>query len=242
MAGPVGIDRCAVILAGGLGTRLRAAVPDMPKVLAPVAGRPFLEHVLAYLERNEFTYIVLAVGYRSSDILNTFGERFGKMTLAYSVEDRPLGTGGALWRAAQLLPAGKDFFVLNGDTFAEVDFRQMENALTEKGTDLVLAVRPMPDTGRYGRVEADAGHRVIGFREKEVGRAGVINAGTYLMRSDLPRRLSFPEAFSLEVDLLQSKCGSLQMRAAPTSGTFIDIGIPADYEKANREFSETIAP
>ena len=227
--------REAIILAGGLGTRLRSVMPNMPKVLAPVAGRPFLAHILGFLEQNDFSRVVLAVGYRHEDVMATFGKRFGKIEIDYSIEDHPLGTGGAVWLASCRVTPERNFFVFNGDTYTAVDFSAMENSMAAKSADLAIATRAMPDTGRYGLVQIDDNGLLTGFREKTPGHAGIINAGVYLMRHDLPQRFSFPEAFSLENDLLSLRCKDLRIAAVPMDGYFIDIGIPEDYEKANRD-------
>lgn len=229
-------DREAIVLAGGLGTRLISAVPDFPKVLAPVAGKPFLAHVLDYLEQNQFSRIILAVGYRHEEIKKIFGARFGAMALEYSLETQPLGTGGAIWLAAQHITQEKDFFVFNGDTYAEFDFAEMEESLTNNKSDIAMAVRHMPDTSRYGFVTVNDEGIVEGFHEKIIGHAGIINAGGYLMRHDLMKRYSFPESFSFEKEFLQSTDKKLRISAVPMKNYFIDIGIPEDYEKACREF------
>jgi D-glycero-alpha-D-manno-heptose 1-phosphate guanylyltransferase len=230
--------REAIILAGGLGTRLRMAVPDTPKVLAPVAGRPFLAHLLALLEQSGFSRAVLAVGYRRDDIIAAFGQKFGQITLDYSVEEVPLGTGGAVWRAADHIKTGQDFFVFNGDTYAVIDAKAMEKVLMEKKADLVMAVHAIKDAERYGLVDIDDEGFAKGFHEKIAGRAGMINAGVYLMRRDLPRRLPFREAFSLETDFLQPNYERLRIATVPSNGYFVDIGVPEDYEKANIDLAK----
>lgn len=232
-----GSAREVIILAGGYGTRLRSAVPDIPKVLAPVAGRPFLVHVLGFLEQNGFSRVILAVGYRRDEITSAFGMNFRKLKLDYSVEEQPLGTGGAVWSASHLITTGQNFFVLNGDTYAAVDIEAMERSMSEQEADLVMTVRSMEDTKRYGLVDVNDEGLVRGFHEKAAGSAGLINAGVYLIRHDLPRRFPFAGAFSLETDLLQARCSSLRIAALPTHGYFVDIGVPDDYERANRDLA-----
>ncbi|MDR7510950.1 MAG: nucleotidyltransferase family protein [Armatimonadota bacterium] len=219
--------REAVVLAGGLGTRLRPVVADLPKPLAPVAGRPFLHWLLEGFARQGIARAVLAVGYRAEAIRTALGARFCGIELAYAAEETPLGTGGAIWAALGLCSAER-VVVANGDSWIGVPLVALAAAAPE--ADLVLTVRPVPDRARYGAVVVE-GDRVLGMAEKGGAGPGLVNAGLYLMRRDLPARKPMPAAFSLEHDVLGRPQG-LDIRAVATGAPFIDIGTPEDYAAA----------
>lgn len=223
------------MLAGGLGTRLRGVVPDLPKPMAPVAGRPFLAWVLDELVKARFERVVLAVGYRHEAIRDHFGAEYGGLLLTYSVEDRPLGTGGAIRLAAGTLPDGA-IFVLNGDTFLDLDYTAMLAAHERGSESMSMAVCRVADVGRYGALEIQAGH-VRGFHEKGRSGPGVINAGAYLLSADVVRRIPRGEPYSFEQQLLVPQVAALRPAAFPAEGLFIDIGVPEDYERAQRLFA-----
>jgi D-glycero-alpha-D-manno-heptose 1-phosphate guanylyltransferase len=225
----------AIVLAGGLGTRLRGVVDDVPKPMAPVRGRPFLAFVLDQLADTGFHTAVLAVGYRHEAIRSHFGEVYRGLALRYSVEDEPLGTGGAI-RLAWAEIAASDVFVLNGDTYLELDARAMLKAHVHHRAQLSLAVCHVPDAKRYGALNVSEGI-VRGFREKGQAGPGWINGGTYILGAGLRDRLPERAAFSFEHELLVPDTQYLQPLAFPTSGLFIDIGIPEDYRRAEEILS-----
>jgi D-glycero-alpha-D-manno-heptose 1-phosphate guanylyltransferase len=225
----------AIVLAGGLGTRLRPAVGELPKVLAPVAGRPFREHVLARLRSHGFERVVLAVGYRSDVVRRAIGESFDDLTLAYSTEDEPLGTGGAIVKALSVARPGP-CFVLNGDTWIELDYPAMLRRHVEGGASITMATRAMEDVGRYGAIEVCDG-RVVRFAEKGDTGPGVINAGVYVIENPLPPGLVPASPFSFERDLLAPRAAAIRPLAFPVEGRFIDIGIPEDLARAQGMFA-----
>lgn len=225
----------AIVLAGGLGTRLRGVVPDLPKPMAPVAGRPFLAWILDDLAAAGFDRAVLAVGYRHEAIREHFGPAYRGLSLEYSVEDRPLGTGGAIRLAAEGMP-DEPTFVLNGDTYLEVDHSAMYRAHVHANERMSLAVCGVPDATRYGVLDIEGGH-VRSFREKGASGPGVINAGTYLLSSGVSARIPRGEAFSFEQQLLVPCVASLRPAAFMAEGLFIDIGVPDDYAHAQRIFA-----
>jgi D-glycero-alpha-D-manno-heptose 1-phosphate guanylyltransferase len=219
----------AVVLAGGLGTRLRDLVPDVPKPMAPVAGRPFLEILLTHLARKGFNRVVLSVGYLADTILNHFGGSYAGMEIRYEIESQPLGTGGALRQA--LLRCERDrVFVFNGDTFLDLE---VDEACRVGATERqpVIVARAVPDTSRFGVLELD-GHRVAGFRERGTHHPGLINAGSYLLPRDIFDGEPLPSAFSLERDFLPTAVERRDFLVFVTRGSFIDIGVPDDYERA----------
>lgn len=230
----------AIVLAGGLGTRLRSVVPDLPKPMAPVAGRPFLAHVLDALVEAGFEAVVLAVGYRHEAIREHFGHRYRGMPLLYSIESSPLGTGGAIRLAGTQVDADP-VFVLNGDTYLALDYRAMHAAHRSAGVRLSVAVCEVPDVGRYGSVEVEAG-RLVGFREKGRSGPGLINAGTYLLAAELVAQIPEDRPHAFEQELLVPQVATLRPLAFLTRGRFIDIGVPEDYARAQALFAQPAGP
>lgn len=220
----------AIILAGGLGTRLRGVVDNVPKPMAPVQGRPFLAFVLDQLVDSGFHRIIFAAGYRHQAICSYFGEDYRGLALVYSVENGPLGTGGAIRLACDHAQA-RDVWVLNGDTYLGLDYRAMLDAHARAGAQLSLAVCEVPDVSRYGALEISKGI-VRGFREKGPPGPGWISGGAYVLGSELRHRLPKGIAFSFEREVLVPQLQSLQPLAFPASGPFIDIGVPEDYARA----------
>lgn len=226
----------AVILAGGLGTRLRPVVADRPKGLADVAGRPFLSWQLEALAARGVRRAVMALGYRAEMIRDRLGAAHAGVELVYSLEDEPLGTGGALRKAvAQCLAAR--VLALNGDTFLDFDPRRLDAALTPPAA-AALALAEVPDIHRYGTVETDEQGVVHAFREKGGSGPGRINGGVYAL--DLAAMTSFwpaAAAFSMEREVLPALAAAGALRAVPAAGSFLDIGTPADLARAQTIFS-----
>jgi len=219
----------AVILAGGLGTRLRAVVQDVPKPMAPIAGRPFLEILLANLSRQGFRRVILSVGYMADSIVDYFGTHFGNLELQYAIEEEPLGTGGALSEALRHCTSDHAF-VFNGDTFLDLEVGAMEG-IWQQDRLPVIALREVPDTSRYGRVELD-GRRVVNFGEKTNAGPGRINAGCYVLPVDILADFKSPAPFSFEADFLRYAIRDTEFVGFVSNGLFIDIGIPEDFVRA----------
>jgi D-glycero-alpha-D-manno-heptose 1-phosphate guanylyltransferase len=220
----------AIVLAGGLGTRLRDVVADLPKAMAPINGRPFLAFVLDALIAGGCRRAILAVGYKSEQIRSHFGERYRSLPLRYSVETELLGTGGAMMLAMEQASASP-VFVLNGDTYLELDYAAMLAAHGRAHAALTIAVHAVPDAGRYGALDIADG-RIRGFVEKGRPGPGSINAGVYILARDLLHRYPMPGKFSFETDLLVPHVTDIKPCAFPTPGVFIDIGVPEDYARA----------
>jgi D-glycero-alpha-D-manno-heptose 1-phosphate guanylyltransferase len=222
----------AVVLAGGLGTRLRSVVSDVPKPLAPVAGRPFLHWLLDALDRQGVRQIVLAVGFMAEQVRAAVGERHGRIAVSYSVETEPLGTGGALREALRLLDG--EALVLNGDTYVQVDFARLMAAHRRANALVTVATVDVDDASRYGTVQVVDG-RIAGFVAAGRSGPGTINAGVYAL-SATALHATPAGPFSFERDLLQARLAELAPLAFAAGPAFIDIGTPADYRRAQKFF------
>ncbi|MBE9531412.1 MAG: nucleotidyltransferase family protein [Proteobacteria bacterium] len=230
----------AVILAGGKGTRLRSAVSDRPKVMAHVLGRPFISYLLDQLSKAGLARVVLSTGYKAEMVSEELGESYGKMTLSYSVEDTPLGTGGGLRCALDLLES--DFIlVLNGDSFSAFDLGEFLKWFSLDGRDAAIALAKVPDVSRYGGVELNNDGAITSFVEKgaETTGAGLINAGVYLLKRSLIAEIKDGVPFSLERELFPSLINDGErLWGFPFEGEFIDIGTPESYANAESFFSD----
>jgi len=223
----------AIILAGGLGTRLRSAVPDRPKPMAPVAGRPFLEHQLDYWIAQGVTRFVLSVGYRHEAISGHFGAAYRGVPVAYSVETSPLGTGGGLLLAARSLSGAGAFLLLNGDTYFEVALASLREFHARSRADCTLSLFRSPQQGRYAGLTLGDGGRVIAMGGGE--RGGLANGGVYLMERRLLDDGAWPAAtrLSLEEDILPAGLrAAKRLFGLEFPGRFLDIGVPEDYARA----------
>lgn len=225
----------AIILAGGFGTRLRPAVSEVPKCMAPVSGKPFLWYLLKYLEGYPVERVVLSLGYLHEVVEEWVSRNRWPFKVEYSVEDTPLGTGGAIALALDNMgPVSGKVLIINGDTLFNVD---LDAFAASADMPVNIALRPMADTSRYGRVHLENG-TVMGFREKQPGTSGFINGGVYLINPETAGLGTIPRPFSFERDYLEKIC-------AEDSGSgvggfvsdtyFLDIGIPEDWARASRE-------
>lgn len=228
----------AVVLAGGFGTRLAHIIPDLPKPMAPVCGRPFLRYLLDHLQAQGVERVILAVGYQKEVIQDFFGKSYRGMEVLYSPEEAPLGTGGAI-RQALALCREERVAVLNGDTYFDVQLSALEQVSLEYPGAVILAAKRMYDFSRYGGLALE-GARVTAFREKAPCQEGLINGGVYLLAKTALE--GFPEAqFSMETDVLEPFAAAGRVLAVEQSGYFIDIGIPEDYATA-QETMKALAP
>lgn len=217
----------AVILAGGLGTRLRSSVPDRPKCMADVGGKPFLAYLLEGIAADNVDRVVLSVGYKREWIQQWMEGKTWPFRVDYAIEEEPLGTGGGL-RLALAHCRSEEVLVLNGDTLFNVDV----SALLEGDAPVTLALKRMQDFDRYGAVETDPDGRIQTFHEKDFCADGLINGGVYLVRRSRLDLSGFPKRFSFEKDVLEASPG--RFRGVEQDGWFIDIGIPEDYERAQQ--------
>lgn len=228
----------AIVLAGGFGTRLSSVISNVPKPMAPIQEKPFLEYLLAYLCRQRINKVILAVGYKYQMIQDYFGEQYENMLIKYSIEEEPLGTGGAVKKAFEMISENQ-VFIINGDTFFDVNLNQLLNNHLHTNADLTLSIKPMKNCERYGTVLLDK-NRITGFEEKKHRIYGNINGGIYVSSKDLFKKVNMPQKFSFEKDLMEKHIDFLQLRGYLSDTYFIDIGIPEDYYKAQKELPTLI--
>ena len=224
----------AIVLAGGLGTRLRESVPALPKPMASIAGRPFLEILLNSLAHKGFRRVVLSLGYMAETVIAHFGDKFGEITLLYEIERTPLGTGGAVRQA--LTQCHNDHaFVFNGDTYLDLEVESVDAHWRTHRAPIIVATQ-LPNTARYGSLETSDG-RVVGFHEKGGPEQGLINAGCYVLNADLLNQFALGQPFSLETDFLPAAVRRARFDLFVSKGYFIDIGVPEDYARAQVELA-----
>jgi D-glycero-alpha-D-manno-heptose 1-phosphate guanylyltransferase len=225
------ITKEAIILAGGLGTRLQDVLPGIPKCMAPVKGKPFLTYVLDYLIDQEIDKVILSVGYRNEQIINYFSYNYKSLLIEYAIENEPLGTGGAIKLAIEYCTQN-DMFVLNGDTYFIPGLCEMEEIHFQTTADLTIAVKEMSETGRYGLILTDKDGRINDFREKDPNTgSGWINGGIYLINRKIFDSI-LDQKFSMENDVFKKYCSKFKMQAYQTDAYFLDMGIPEDYTNA----------
>ena len=212
--------REAIVLAGGFGTRLKSVVSDVPKPMAPVAGKPFLTYLLDRLKRQGYGHVILATGYLHEKVEEYFGREYHGISIDYARELSPLGTGGAMVNALQHC-SEKYITVLNGDTLFDINHERLCHFADEKKTSLSIVLRQVPDAGRYGSVETD--------------NEGLINGGIYRVSRNLFDGYTVGEQFSFEKELMQQHYRNERYYAYADGAYFIDIGIPEDYARAQKE-------
>lgn len=224
----------AVVLAGGLGTRLRTVVVDRPKVMAMVANRPFLTYLLEQLNSAGVHKVILCTGYLADQIRDHYGFEYKNLSLSYSQELIPLGTAGAL-RFAWPMIKTPEVLILNGDSFCDVNLQAFYDFHLQKNALASICLAQADDSRRFGRVETSADGTITSFLEKEASHGpGMINAGIYLLST--PLLLSIPEgrAVSLERELFPFWTGKSFYGYCAQQGVFIDIGTPQSLEEAQR--------
>ncbi|AXL34339.1 D-glycero-D-manno-heptose 1-phosphate guanosyltransferase [Campylobacter jejuni] len=212
----------AIILCGGLGTRLKSVIKDIPKPMAPINDKPFLEFIFEYLKKQGIKETILAVSYKYEVIQEYFKDEFLGIKIKFSIEKEPLGTGGAIKEALRFIK--NEAYVLNGDTFFDIDLSKLKLS----GSKICLALKQMNDFDRYGTVNIDKHGFVTSFEEKIFKKQGLINGGIYLLNKDIFKDFALQEKFSFE-EFLQENYEKLKARAEIFGDYFIDIGVPEDY-------------
>jgi len=221
----------AIILAGGLGTRLRSVVTDLPKPLAPINGHAFLEYLLEQLaEIPDIESVTLAVGYKADAVKEQYADHFYPFDILFSEEQSPLGTGGALKKALSSTKSDK-ILVLNGDSYLEFSFEKLLETFKKSKADAVIVTTHVIDANRFGLIKETDG-RIEQFLEKSPETLpGTVNGGIYLMKRSLLEELSLEGAFSLEKEVFPLWMQK-RLFSCPTSGLFIDIGTPESFALA----------
>ncbi|MCE7321242.1 nucleotidyltransferase family protein [Campylobacter coli] len=213
----------AIVLAGGLGTRLRSVVQDLPKPMAPINGKPFLAFVVEYLKKQGITEIILSVSYKYELIQEYFKDEFHGMKIHYNIEKELLGTGGAIKDALKFIQ--NQAYVLNGDTIFDIDLKKL--ALND--SKICIALKQMQNFDRYGTVNVDNQGIVTSFEEKVFKKRGLINGGIYLLKKDIFDNFDLEKKFSFE-KFLQENFELLKIQTQIFNDYFIDIGVPQDYK------------
>ena len=227
----------ALILAGGLGTRLQSALPDQPKVLAPVAGRPFLSYLMDQLISIGFRHLILCTRYRGEQIKEAFGDNYNGLDIRYSQEPEPLGTGGALRYALPLIVTDSAL-VTNGDSYVNFNLKTFLAWHFENDLQVSLVLAYVSDTSRYGRVEVNEDGRIVKFDEKGASHGpGWVNAGVYIFNRSILETIPSGQPFSLEREFFPFLI-SRDLYGFGSEGAFIDIGTTESYALADEFFSK----
>ena len=224
----------AIILAGGLGTRLRSIIANQPKCMAPVNGKPFLFYVINYLEKNGIEKFIFSVGYMHEAIEDYLKNSYRGLNYKISLEDEPLGTGGAIKLACEK-SSQQNVLACNGDTLFKINLQKLSAFHTSKNSDCSLCLKPMKNFDRYGVVVTDADNTIKSFKEKQAYEQGCINGGMYALHRNKFLEEELPTKFSFEKDYLEALYDKRRMFGLVQDEYFIDIGIPEDYERAQQE-------
>lgn len=230
--------REAIILAGGLGTRLRQAVPHLPKVMAPVNGRPFLSYVIDHLRLQGIHHFIFSLGYQWAVVQAFLQNQYPKLDFTLVIEDTPLGTGGAI-KVALKKTKTENVLIANGDTLFKVNVDALFSFHEQKNAACTLALKPMKDFDRYGVVELSDSGSITSFKEKQSYAEGLINGGVLVLNKSSFLKKPLPEKFSFEKEYLEAFCPEDDFYGLPQDDYFIDIGIPDDYEKAQVDMKST---
>ena len=227
----------AIILAGGFGTRLQSIVRDVPKPMAPIQNKPFLDHLCHYLKKQGISKIIFSVCHKRELIKAYFGDAFDDIEVVYSLEEEALGTGGAIKQSLEMCES-ENIIILNGDTFFDLNLKELLDTHIQKNADLTLALKPMEKFDRYGVVQINDSKRIIGFLEKQYADYGLINGGVYVIQRDLLESVT-SKKFSFETYMIEN-FQDQYFYAMIGDGYFIDIGIPEDYFRAQQELTNVI--
>jgi D-glycero-alpha-D-manno-heptose 1-phosphate guanylyltransferase len=227
----------AIILAGGLGSRLRSVVTDLPKCMAPVAGQPFLKHVIRYFLSQGIERFIFSLGYMHEVIEEFLNVEFPTLNLQCSIEQEPLGTGGAIQLACRRATE-TNVIVVNGDSLFKVDVQKSFTSHIDSEAECTLLLKPMKNFDRYGVVELDADFTVRKFKEKQFYKTGDINGGVYVLNVESFLDHGFPEKFSFEKEYLEKYVPGGKILGTIQNEYFIDIGIPEDYQRAQEELKQ----
>lgn len=230
------MDLSAIILAGGLGTRLRSVVADVPKPMAPIAGRPFLAYQIDYWINQGIKHFILSVGYKHETIMDYFGHQYRDAEIEYAIETTPLGTGGGFLQATQKLKNDSPFLLLNGDTYFAVDLQKLLQFFQMKNADWCFSLFRPQENGRYMGMDVAPTGEIIALKSESAQCDRLANGGVYLVHPRIlsEHTFSLNDKVSIEDDIFPAALSSKQhMFGIEFQGSFIDIGIPADYQRSS---------
>lgn len=224
----------AIVLAGGLGTRLRSVVPDLPKCMAPINGTPFLSYLIDHLTTQGVTKFIFSLGYKSDEFIHFLNTKLPNNNFSIVIEDEPLGTGGAI-KLAISKSNTKDIIALNGDSLYNANLQELMQFHLAHHSSCSLALKPMQKFDRYGSVQINDNASIVSFKEKQFMESGFINGGVYALNvaSFLAKQL--PNQFSIEKDYLEKYAQEGNFYGNVQEAYFIDIGIPEDFARAQIE-------
>ncbi len=231
----------AIILAGGFGTRLQTVVKEVPKPLAPISGKPFLFWLITYLQQQGITNFIFSLGYLHNLVEDFLKEEFPNLNYDCVIETEPLGTGGAI-KFCLNKTNETDVIIVNGDTFFNLNIKDFVQFYQNSNSDCCIALTPMQNFDRYGSVTLDNDNNVLEFNEKKYCETGLINTGVLLLNKNvfLNKTEHLPQNFSYEKDFLEPNISQIKVTGYIAAGYFIDIGIPEDYHKADREMEQVV--
>lgn len=234
--------REAIVLAGGLGTRLRSVLPDQPKCLAPVADRPFLFHVINYWRSQGIERFVFSLGYKHEQVLEYLSKHFPTLNYETVIEAEPLGTGGAITLALRACEQSQ-ILVLNGDTLFQGDLHAAARIHSQQNANCTLLLKPLTHFDRYGLVHTEPNGQIRSFQEKQAVSSGQINAGVYLIDKHKMLDEELPVKYSFEKDFLERYVLERKFYGIAQDVYFRDIGIPEDHQLADRELrAQSLTP
>lgn len=224
-----------IVLAGGLGTRLRSVIGAVPKCMAPVTGKPFLHYLFNYLASQKITHVTLSLGHAHEVVLEWLNDHEYPFAIDWVIEREALGTGGGIQLAMEKCKAD-DVFVFNGDTMFTADLTAMQIVHSLAGAETTLALKAMKNFDRYGTVQINQSQVITSFEEKTPKATGDINGGIYLISRNAFLKRELPEKFSFEKDYLERFVSEQKFHAYLSEGYFLDIGVPDDYQQAQQDF------
>lgn len=234
----------AIILAGGLGTRLRSAVPSLPKPMAPIKGKPFLGYLFDYWLHQGIKHFILSVGYKYEVIHERFGTKYKDADVSYAIENEPLGTGGGLLLSIKQLRSKEPFLLLNGDTFFAVNLNNLFKYHKNCRADMTLSLVEIKNNKRYSGVLLDKQGLVYSIDSPtDSSKTSIANGGVYMIENDLFRKhlKRSLNKCSLEEELLpQLLIQKKRIAGFASNDSFIDIGIPHDYNLAANVLSQHV--
>lgn len=225
----------AIILAGGFGTRLNSVLSDLPKPLAPINGKPFLEYQMDYWIHQGIDHFVLSVGYLKEKIVNYFGDNYQNIPINYAIEDMPLDTGGGLLKALDFITSDEPILVLNGDTFFEVDLKVIKDFHLNRGSIWTFSLFRTKEKGRYMGIHLEPSGKLKFMNQEINDQERLANGGVYLINPATVKGLGYKsgEKISLEKDILKKLSADYaNIYGIEFEERFIDIGVPDDYKRA----------